>query len=82
MLSEGQGEVTRAHSSLAAAGTVHKRDLSLDDNATAFMKSAQAVTWLVFRLCWYINMSYRLGPVSTKVNRNISRTSGFWQMML
>ena len=43
MLSEGQGEVTRAHSSLAAAGTVHKRDLSLDDNASAFMKNAQAV---------------------------------------
>ena len=29
---EGQGEVTRARSSLAAAGTVHKRDLLLDDN--------------------------------------------------
>ena len=42
---EGQWEVTRARSSLAAAGTVHKRDLSLDDNATAFMKSAQAVCW-------------------------------------
>ena len=42
--SEGRWEVTRARSSLAAAGTVHKRDLSLDDNATAFMKNAQAVS--------------------------------------